>query len=455
MPTTYYTQSGRPYTIVNGRRKYGAAVAAPRQLTGFGAYKTPEQYAAKKQRKRVAAGAVVTVPRSAAYRLPPAVSEPDPWVEWGSKGGKAVAGFAKGILGLGDYHVKQNVLMGRLPQVVNLPRGGGTIIRFCEYLGDITTSSSANTFAVSSFDINAGLFSTFPWLSQIAQNYEQYSFEGLLFEFRSTSADALNSTNTALGSVIMATNYDSSDPAFLSKGEMLNYEFSTSIKPAESAMHMVECAPRQTVLTELYTRSAAVPAEDDQRFYDLGKFQIATAGFQGTSVVVGELHCTYQVRLLKPKLHQSLGNSISFAQMGNSTGVAAGTPLGTTTGWSSVANVQTLAIVFTSSTVITFPVTNVIQQYLLRYGIQGTIAGALVYPVLTAANMTIGTGTLQTATFPVAATAATSGVMHVWLKTTPNGLAPTLTFGVGGTFPTGTVVCAIGITQVPDAVTIT
>jgi len=48
--------------------------------------------------------------------------------------------------------------------------------------------------------------------------------------------------------------------------------------------------------------------------YDLCNFQIATMGFQGTSVNIGELYITYQVSLRKPKLYAALGSYQNFAQ---------------------------------------------------------------------------------------------------------------------------------------------
>jgi len=358
--------------------------------------------------------------------------------------------MAKSFFGLGDYKIKDNVfLSGRLPQMMNIPGGGGTIIRFQEYLGDVITSGSANTFDLRSYDINAALFDTFPWLSQIAQNYEQYSFEGLVFEFRSTSADALNSTNTALGSVMMATNYDASDPEFASKSEMLNYEFSSSCKPAENVMHMVECAPKQTVLTELYTRSGAVPANDDQRFYDLGKFQIATTGFQGTDVNVGELHCTYQVRLLKPKLHEALGEATGFARFSNDTGVNATNPFGT------VDNIQThtgnLDAEVTTGAFLNFPRTNVVQSYMIVYRVVGTVAGAIVYPTLGMTNGSLPISPAATNT-PVAATSTTTAEMVIFVQTSANGEVPILALGTAGTFPTGTTSMSCIVTQIPNSV---
>jgi len=216
------------------------------------------------------------------------------------------------MTGLGDYEIEKNTLVSDPPPMYNnvVTKNGGIVCRHREYLGDIITSATANTFSIQSFPINPGQSNTFPWLSQVAQNYEQWSPEGIVFEYRSMSADALNSVNTALGTVIMATNYNSGNPLFASKSEMENYEFGQSCKPSCSAMHLVECARNQTVLSDLYVRPALVPFNGNVQFFDLGLFQIATSGFQGTSVNIGELWVTYEVLLMKPKLYASLGNGI-------------------------------------------------------------------------------------------------------------------------------------------------
>lgn len=249
------------------------------------------------------------------YRMDPEASFGRRWGGYlGAKAGEFLGGAAQSAIsglvgGLGSYSIRRNVfLTGRLPTMVNNPAGGGSVIRFQEYLGDVISSSAANGFKIDSYLINAANPTTLPFLSQLAANYEQYEIEGMIFEFRSMSADALNSVNTALGTVIMATQYDVSDPVFTSKTEMMNYEYSTATKPSDNVMHMIECDPRQTTVNELYTlTSNAAPAGTDPRLYFLGRFSVATQGFQGTSVNVGQLHVTYQVRLLKPKLYDNLG----------------------------------------------------------------------------------------------------------------------------------------------------
>lgn len=237
----------------------------------------------------------------------------------GSGVGHMVGEAIKYFTGKGDYQVINNCFLKDDPamtSIVNRNPGGGDLFRRSEYITDISSASVANTFQVQSFSINPGLESTFEWLSQIAANYEEYEFEGLYFEFRTMSADALNSVNTALGQVIMAVNYNASSPNFVNKQSMENYEGGISGKPSVSIRYFVECSKLRTVLSELYVRQGAVPSGQDQRLYDLGNFQIATNGFQGTSVNAGELWVCYQVALRKPKLFAALGQYGSFATAG-------------------------------------------------------------------------------------------------------------------------------------------
>lgn len=213
-------------------------------------------------------------------------------------------GISTMINGFGDYKVTENTLMtGGIdpPTVVNTVGNGGVIIRHREYLRDITATTAFN---IQSFPLNPGLIASFPWLSAIAAHFEQYKFRGLLWEFKSLSSDAVLSTATssALGSVVMATQYNALNPPFPDKFTMENYEFANSSKPSLSFIHPVECARKDTPLSELYTRSGDPPAGSDLRLFDLGTFSIATVGMQATSGVCGELWCTYEIELMKPKL---------------------------------------------------------------------------------------------------------------------------------------------------------
>lgn len=369
------------------------------------------------------------------------------WGGWlGSKAGEILGGGAQSLItgmvsGLGDYSIRKNAfLSGRLPEIVNHPTGGGTIIRFQEYLTDIISSATAGAFTIQNFIINAANTRTFPFLSQIAANYEQYEVEGLLFEFRSTSGNALTSANTALGSVMMATQYDTYDIPFASKLDMLNYEYATSTKPAESCVHMIECAPSQTPVNQLYCLyNQNVPANADARLYNLGRFSIASTGLQGTEVNMGELHITYQVRLLKPKLFVALGQEVGYFQQingDNSTiGYTNALPLGTATYTTTPTSVKTNlgnAITITGNQV-QFASTMVIAKYRLEVTWSGATALAVTYPVVSVSNLTNGSA-LRSPESGVTAGVVTYSLL---VTTLGNGIKGILDFGVAGNLPSG------------------
>lgn len=361
--------------------------------------------------------------------------------------GKAAGNTLANIVGLGDYEINKNIFLnGRLPAMTNISAGGGTLIRFQEYLGDIITSLTPGLFNQQTFVINPGLENSYPFLSQIAANYEQYSIEGMVYAFKSTSADALNSVNTALGSVMMATQYDVSDPLFSSKAEMLNYEFSSSCKPSENMVHMIECAPRQNVLTELFVRFGTVPTGDDPRMYDLGRLSVATVGFQGASVNIGELYVSYQVRLLKPKLVAALGLPINFWQMQCADHTAAN-PLGTNRVFAPQNNIT---ISFATPTIIAWPQNYVVNTYLVKYGINGYATPAnITWPVITGTNGTVSSLT----TFPNNGSSCVGGEMWFYFKTAAGGSYPHIQFGAAGTFPTaGSPNLILSIMQISNVI---
>jgi hypothetical protein len=278
----------------------------------------------------------------------------------GQMGARAGSWFGK-ITGLGSYKLNRNNLMTDNGPPVFGNTGQGMTICHREFLQDITSTTG---FSLTSFPINSGLTSTFPWLANVAINFEQYEFLGLVFSYRPTSATSVGSTNTAQGTVIMATDYDTHDSTFSSKQQMEAYEFSTSCAPFNEMLHPIECQPRFNTLARFFTRSGAVPTGADTNFYDLGNFQIATVGMQA-SAVIGELWVTYQVRLLKPKLPTPLGAGLIGAHIVESpaTAVTTAAPLGSGGG---VTRSGSLLGSVTSPSTFTLPQPG---QYLISYSL--------------------------------------------------------------------------------------
>nr|QKV51229.1 putative capsid protein [Crucivirus sp.] len=379
---------------------------------------------------------------------------------YGAKGvGSAIGGklgsylhYIGKIFGSGDYvtspnAVKNNILVNQA-QIPQFSDGKNSVrIAHREYICDIVSHGTANTFRLQSFPIQPGLASSFPWLANVVGgSFQQYRINGMVYEFRTMSADALNSVNTALGQVIMATDYDSKDANFSSKQQMENTEFGVSCKPSSSMIHAIECARNQTSISELYVRPFAVPSGADQRLYDMGNFQIATNGVQGTSVNLGELWVSYDITFFKtveypPGYQMGLANYLLNS-------VAAASPLGV---GPTVQNggADNIGLTLTSTTVGFPNNTPIGTTYELTYYLS-LASSALTLPAITVSN---GFTILAGFKAPSAAATTTIGmcVTYVQLTSLPgNALLPTVTYGAytGGAAGAG---CYLDVYQISGA----
>lgn len=299
----------------------------------------------------------------------------------GSMVGSRVGDFASTILGMGAYTLKKNTvvrgLRGLSVPVMHSARDG-VRVRHREFICNINSTAA---FTNTSFAINPGMAETFPWLSAMSQNFEEYKFEGLVFEYVSTSATALNSTNTALGTIIMAAEYNATQPAYINKQQMENSWFASSKSPSECQMMAIECSPKDNPMKIMYIRTGDIGSNQDLRMYDLGNIQIASVGSQATSVA-GELWATYDVILYKPQLNSALGYDINSSRYTFTSGIA------TTTGYfgtSRTENLDAIGLVV-NATSITFPIGSQ-GYYLICWNITGD-STAVVIPNRALTNCT-------------------------------------------------------------------
>jgi hypothetical protein len=348
----------------------------------------------------------------------------------GASVGNWLGGGVSGILGFGDYAVKKNDLM-MLDEGVPVPTfqnmNDGVIVCHREYIGDITQTTA---FTNNSFIIQPGDSTTFPWLHQIAAQFEQYEILGMIFQYRSTASDFGTTTNMAMGSVILATEYDTVDSAYGSKLEMENSQYAMSGKPSHDILHPIECDPGVVGPMGLkYIRTGPVPTGKDNRLYDHGNFQLATTGMPANSGTIGELWVTYKIAFYKPQFN--LGSDIKSDLFFGTTGVVDAAPFPITP-----QATNSLGCVVTNST-ITFPSNTPIgSKWLISWFVVGaSTAGKLTLPfglvgavtVYENGNPTVGTltdrltrnqiirVTGQPCTVSGATTAAPSGVTNAQL----------------------------------------
>jgi hypothetical protein len=206
---------------------------------------------------------------------------------------------------MGDYKVSNNTLFqGAIssngpPQFLSQKAPGTSRFMHREFVADVVGST---LFKIVSFPINPLNNGLFPWFSSIATNFEQYHIHGMVFEFKTTSATAVASTNTALGAVILATQYNPLDLPFVGKLQMEQYQFAVSTVPSCSAIHPVECKPEAGSVVNFYCFPGA---SGDIRFSNFGTFSIACVGMQAASII-GELWVSYDIELMKPRLFASV-----------------------------------------------------------------------------------------------------------------------------------------------------
>ncbi len=212
-------------------------------------------------------------------------------------------------LGAGDYSVTSNSLIARASTGVPMMHreGQSIIVRHREFVRSIPPTVGFTTY---DFALNPGVAQTFPWLSNIARQYEEYEFKGIVFHYIPTSGVTISGTNSSMGSVMIYTTYRATDRAPNTKLELLNEYWSNETRPDLTMAHPIECDPRENPFQVHYVRSNLPVGE--KLMYDIGTTYIATEGQQGTAGFLGDLWVTYEVELKKPIIASNVTDATGF-----------------------------------------------------------------------------------------------------------------------------------------------
>lgn len=184
-----------------------------------------------------------------------------------------------------------------MPKLQYRPNGDCQI-KHREFLQDVAGSVD---YACTPLSINPGVSSIAPWLSRIACNFESYNFRTLRFAFETEASTA------ATGSVILAVDYDPSDPAPTTKMQALSFRATVRSAPWAPCVHeslAEDLSKRKTY----YTRQGALAPGEDAKLFDIGKLHVITQGM-ATNAIVGELWIEYDVILMTPKTSSAAGGN--------------------------------------------------------------------------------------------------------------------------------------------------
>jgi len=365
----------------------------------------------------------------------------------GTSLGGAIGNGIGYLTGSGDYRVsnRRNVKTNAVLAASFAPTDSIMVVKR-EFIMDVYSGTGTPTvFSSTTFPLNPGQSSVFPWLSSIAANYEEYDIQGMVFYFISNSGNSVGSSNTSLGTVIMATEYDPTKPIFTTKQQMENYSLAVSCKPSVSMEHAIECKRDRTPVKQLYIRTGASTGAD-LRWSDFGNFTIATVGMQAAGINLGELWVTYKVKLIKPRLPVTIGDGGQIASYhAYRTSVTTASPLGTIQNYI----VGSISVVVTGTTITFSSPPLAIWMLTLCYN-AGTSASSTTISYTGAA----GQNTFANAsnpTFNTGATLAASTLTAVFASTATNS-ASNIVITIGTTL-VGTTTLDLILTQLDNTIT--
>jgi hypothetical protein len=235
----------------------------------------------------------------------------------GNAVGSSLGGAISRWLGSGDYTVSTNSIVKQsLKAASSIPMmhndGQTVVIRHREFLGEIRSSTAFTVQA--SYELNPGNASTFPWLSGIANKFQEFKFRGVVFHYIPSSGSAISGTSPSLGTVMLQTTYRSSDVAPSSKVEMLNEYCANEVVPHEPMAHPIECDPKENPFNVMYVRTGSPPAGDSKLMYDLGVTHVATTGQLASGNAIGDMWVSYEVELKKPIVASNVTKEVFSTQ---------------------------------------------------------------------------------------------------------------------------------------------
>lgn len=257
------------------------------------------------------------------------------------KAGDSVGHLLGRIMGTGDYTVKTNSLAtigGAVDSAPTFVRAGrGMRVTHREYIGLVVASPTANLFSLTSYSINPGMWKSFPWLSQIAANFDQWQPNGMVVTYKSLSSTY--SGTSSLGTVVLASDYDVYDAPYANKIEMENSEFCVSGNCARDLIHPIECNLRERFTKVLNVRHSAPTSGDSLRFYDLCNFQVATQGATAGQVC-GELWLSYDITFYKEQIGSLTGFNLLGYHWKNTANYTPATGIFDTTSFTTFGNMD-------------------------------------------------------------------------------------------------------------------
>jgi hypothetical protein len=185
----------------------------------------------------------------------------------------------------------------------------------------LTPQAANPAYVPQQWPINPGIPTVFPWLSNIAVNWEQYRFNKLVFHFLTRCP------SNQVGSFMVAPDYDAADAAPIDEVTMMTYEGARQDSVWKDVHVVCDVKALLGGMQKKFVRSAAPAANLDIKMYDGGNlftaFDVVAVG------VFLKAYVEYDVTFFTPQL-PAAGPPLAaamYTQAGGTFNAAA--PLGT------------------------------------------------------------------------------------------------------------------------------
>jgi hypothetical protein len=180
------------------------------------------------------------------------------------------------------------------------PTGAASVrIQKREFIADLVAPEEPTMFNQEQFRLQPTDGKSFPWLSAVAEHFTEWELHGAILTYETTSSNFAQ--DMALGTVSIATQYNSNDTPYMSMRDILQAAYHSRGNPSESIMHGIECDPALQASEHLFTRRFGTSGPNN--LYDHGVVTVATEGLPAKpGTILGRLFITYDIELNLPCL---------------------------------------------------------------------------------------------------------------------------------------------------------
>lgn len=293
---------------------------------------------------------------------------PDAGASLGAKLGKHVAR----LIGSGDYETNaedvsaNSLINGKVSPSASFGSATHTTrVRHREYVQDLSTGDIAGQFSNQVFSLNPANAQLFPYLSQLAQNYEKYAVHGFVVELVSTTSPY--NSNSAMGSVIVTATFNSAVAPFVTKNAMENSEEAVSARFDRNLCYGLECKDSATKEYYIDNGNTVDNSYTSPQLLNFCNLQLATAPASTfpTASVVYEMWITYDISLIGPKISPARYGVASWL----SSNVTATNLIGTPVQFTGIGNATSFLLSYTAanSFTLSFSEASVGNLYMFQY----------------------------------------------------------------------------------------